>query len=388
MTRPTRLKSSVLRASLAAVALVLITASLARAQAPAGDARLSATAEYLLWWMKDSPASPPLVSTGRLGDADFSVVLGGRDYAPSPHQGARFTVGHRLDPDWALEGVGFFLPTTSVTKTVTSSGAPGSPRLVVPVFRVDQSQEGRLTIASAGEFFGDARESLRSGMHGAELNVTRRIAAADGWTVAALGGFRYLRLGERLAFSASSVALDVPDVFDLTDVFETTNRFYGAQIGATGELGRGGWFARGAAKVGLGVMRESLEVAGTLFTNDFNDLGAPQAFAGGIFAQPTNIGRHDRDRFAVVSEAGLRAGYRMARWASVFVGYTFLHATAVVRPGSQIDRNVNATQAMAFQVPQTPPPALTLEGPARPAVRFPESDFWAQGLDIGVSFTY
>jgi hypothetical protein len=388
MTHRTRTNASILGA-LVALGLVLCAAAGASAEAPGLDgARWSASAEYLLWWIKDSPAAPPLLSTGTLGDGDFSVVFGGRDYDAGAQPGGRFSVGYRLTPEWAVEGIGFFLPSTSVTRTVTSSGAPGSVRLVVPVFRVDESQEGRLTIASPGEFFGDARESLISSMHGAELNVTRRITGTDRWRLDALGGFRYLRLRETLSFSASSVALDVPDVFQITDVFEATNRFYGAQAGIRGEYTRDRWFARATAKVALGVMRQSLDVAGTLVTNDFNDFGVPQTFVGGVFAQPSNIGSHDRDRVAVMPEIALKVGYRLTSWASVFVGYTFLYANAVVRPGDQIDRSVNTTQAMAFQAPQSPPPSLTLEGPARPAVRFRESDFWVQGLSLGVSFSY
>ena len=389
MNPTTRPNSPRLRAMLLIAVMVLATATPASAQEPGLDgARFSATAEALLWWLKDSPAAPPLLSTGQLGDSDYSVVFGGRPYDTAPQPGARFSVGYRLTPDWKVEGIGFFLPTTSITRTVRSSGAAGSARLVAPAFFVDESREGRLTIASPGEFSGDARESLTSSMHGAELNVTRRILAGDRWRLDALAGFRYLRLHERLTFAANSVALDIPDVFQPKDVFETTNRFYGVQAGVTGEYVRGAWFAQGAAKVALGAMRESLDITGTLVTNDFNDFGAPQTFAGGIFAQPSNIGRHDRDRVAVVPEVGLKVGYRLTSWASVFVGYTFLYASAVVRPGPQIDRNINRTQAMTFQAPQTPPPSLTLEGPALPAARFRESEFWAQGLNVGVSVTY
>jgi hypothetical protein len=389
MILTSRMNSLLLGSVLALAGALLTTATLAIAQTPTVDGvRLSVGAEYLRWWIKDGPASPPLLSTGVLGDPDFSVVFGGRPSDTGAHQGARFTVGYRLTTDWALEGIGFFLPATSATRTVSSSGAPGSPRLVAPVFQVDQSREWRLTIARPDEFRGDARESLTTDMHGVELHVTRRIITADRWRLDALGGFRYLRLSERLRFSTNSVALDVPDVFQTTDVFDATNRFYGAQVGVKGEYIRGPWFAQGTAKVAMGVMRESLDITGTLLTNDFNDLGAPQTFVGGIFAQPTSVGRHDRDRLALVPEVGMKIGYRLTSWTSVFVGYTFLYASAVVRPGGQIDRNINTTQAMAFQAPQSPPPSLTLEGPAQPAVRFRESDFWVQGLNVGVSFSY
>ena len=377
------------RAIVAIVLILLATAGVASAQTPAGDGpRFSTSAEYLLWWVKDSPAPPPLLSTGVLGAPDFSVVLGGRPFDLGLQQGGRFTASYRLTPDWTIEGVGFFLPQTSVTKTVSSSGAPGSVRLVVPQFRVDEGREFRLTMANPGEFFGSARESLRSGMDGAELNVTRTIARGAGWRVDALGGFRYLRLREELSFSTSSVDIEAPDVFMPIDVFAVDNQFYGGQLGVKADYTWGAWFAQGTAKVALGVMRESIDVSGSLLTNDFNDFGAPQVFAGGLFALPTNIGQHRRDRFAVVPEVGLKVGYRLTSWASVFVGYTFLYSNRVVRPGTEVDRAINTTQSMTFQSTQTPPPTLTLQGEARPAVRFRESDFWAQGLSAGLALSF
>jgi hypothetical protein len=371
---------------LAGIALALLLS--APATVASAQERLSASAEYLLWWMKDSPAPPPLLSTGTLGESDFSVVLGGRDIDTGMQSGGRFTAGYRFNGDWAIEGVGFFLASTSETRTVQSSGEPGSVRLVIPIFRVEQNREGRLQIANPTEFYGDARESLTNSMHGVELNVTRRIAGGDGWRLDALGGFRYLRLRETLSFVASSVAIAAPDVFDPFDSFETSNRFYGGQIGIKAEYTRDRWFARASAKVALGVMRQSLDINGTLLTNDFNDFGTPLTFVGGVFAQPTNIGSYHSDRFAVVPEAGLSVGYRLAPWASVFVGYTFLYASNVARPGDQIDRGINTTQALSFQAPQTPPPPLVLEGPARPAARIRDSDFWVQGLSVGVSFAF
>ena len=383
------MNSPIVRNAFVAVGLALtLLLSMTTGSASAQSSGFSASAEYLLWWMKDSPAAPPLLSTGTLGQPDFSVVFGGRSYDTGMQPGGRFTAGYRLNPDWAIEGSGFFLTSSSATRTVSSSGAPGSVRLVIPVFRVDSNEEGRLTIANPGDFFGAARESLTNSLHGAELSVMRQVAGGERWRVDGLAGFRYLRLRETLTLGASSVVIGVPDVFDPTDVFETTNRFYGGQLGLRGEYGFDRWFAQATAKVALGVMRESLDVRGTLLTNDFNDLGTPVTFLGGVFAQPTNIGRYDRDRFAVVPEVGLKVGYRLASWASLFVGYNFLYASTVARPGNQIDRGVNTTQAIAFQPPQTPAPVLTLQGPPRPAARIQDSDFWVQGLSAGVSFSY
>ena len=54
----------------------------------------------------------------------------------------------------------------------------------------------------------------------------------------------------------------------------------------------------------------------------------------------------------------------------------------MVRPGEQIDVAVNSTQV--------PTSVLfgPLTGPARPAFNFRQSDFWAQGLNLGLEFRF
>ncbi|HZY31087.1 MAG TPA: BBP7 family outer membrane beta-barrel protein, partial [Candidatus Methylomirabilis sp.] len=53
---------------------------------------------------------------------------------------------------------------------------------------------------------------------------------------------------------------------------------------------------------------------------------------------------------------------------------------SVVRPAQQIDRNINPTQNASFEgSPPTP-----LVGPAQPSFKFHSSDFWAQGLNVGL----
>jgi hypothetical protein len=64
------------------------------------------------------------------------------------------------------------------------------------------------------------------------------------------------------------------------------------------------------------------------------------------------------------------------------VGYTFLYWSQVVRPGNQIDTTVNTTQ-----VP-THPEFGPLTGPAQPMVPFRTTDFWAQGISLGVEVTF
>jgi hypothetical protein len=68
---------------------------------------------------------------------------------------------------------------------------------------------------------------------------------------------------------------------------------------------------------------------------------------------------------------------------SVLAGYTFLYASNVIRASQQINRNINSAQAPAI-TGNLPP----LTGLAQPAFRFNASDFWAQGLDVGLALRF
>ena len=86
--------------------------------------------------------------------------------------------------------------------------------------------------------------------------------------------------------------------------------------------------------------------------------------------------------FAVVPELGINVGYQINPLWRVFVGYNFLYLSDVVRPGNQIDRVVNTTQ-----LPSVLGPGM-LVGPARPTFVMKGTDFWAQGLSVGLEFRY
>jgi hypothetical protein len=150
-----------------------------------------------------------------------------------------------------------------------------------------------------------------------------------------------------------------------------------------GRYQAGRFTADATVKVAIGAMRQHVDVAGTFTTNFFTP-PALQTFAGGLFAQPSNLGSYGRNVFAVVPEAGINLGFRLTDWASVVVGYTFLYASNVARPGNQIDRAINPTQSPAISL--TDP--ATLSGPARPRFKFEGSDFWAHGLNAGIAFNF
>jgi hypothetical protein len=103
---------------------------------------------------------------------------------------------------------------------------------------------------------------------------------------------------------------------------------------------------------------------------------------GGLLALRSNIGSHERDDLAFVPEVGLNIGLQLTRRLKTQAGYSFLWVSRVARAGEQIDPVVNVTQ---FPILSGNGPLI---GPARPTLKFAETDFWAHGLNFGLEVTY
>jgi hypothetical protein len=168
-------------------------------------------------------------------------------------------------------------------------------------------------------------------------------------------------------------------VIDVIDRFDVESRFYGGQLGARAEFYSGRVFLRASAKVGLGVTQEVLTVGGLTFYTPPG--GMTQTAEGGLLALPSNSGRFTRDRFAVVPEVGVTLGYEVNRHVRMTVGYSFLYWSQVLRIGDQLDQTIDVGQvATSLTVPTGTP--------TRPAVKFADTDFWAQGINFGLELRY
>jgi hypothetical protein len=384
----------------AALASLLLFAGPASAQTGSAAAGpFSVSAEALLWWFKGSPTPIPLATDGLSGDPDTKILLGGGDRNTNANPGFRVTAGYAPAASrWGLEGSVLYIPTRSSSKGVDSSGNLGSTDLLLPYIDAATGQESVTEISNSPVYRGSVREQLSNSLLGAEVNGTWALTSGGPLRVDVLGGFRWLRLRETYTITTSSpfIPPNPIDIWDTTDKFDAFNNFYGAQIGAKARYDWGRWFATGSVKFGLGAMVQTVDVSGSLVTNDFSlapltppgqptQFGPTQTFPGGYFALPTNIGNHTRTVFGVVPEVGLNVGYQITERMSVFVGYTMLYMNNVARPGNQIDRTLNTTQNVAWvgELLSTPP-----EGPARPAFKFKSSDFWAQGINVGLGFRF
>ena len=75
----------------------------------------------------------------------------------------------------------------------------------------------------------------------------------------------------------------------------------------------------------------------------------------------------------------MRVGCQLTDNARIYAGYNFMYMSNVVRAGDQIDANVNPTLL---------PPRTNVTGPALPAFMPKTTDFWAQGISIGLELRY
>jgi Putative beta barrel porin-7 (BBP7) len=384
--------------------------------------RLYGGIEYLYWWMKGAPLAVPLLSTapftepdrgGFLKNSDATVLygaphapaVGGNDTQSFPgFSGARLTVGSWLDDAhrFAIEGEGFLLQNGSAGYRAQSD-ANGSPGMRIPLYNsvpyssggvgmiVAPTEDG-VPVSLPGELVGAASFTNTLQLWGLAANGVASLYRGSSWELAGLGGFRYLNLSEAFNLNVNINGLAntafAGESGWTSDQFSTQNRFYGATLGLRGKYVIGPVSVELTGRVSFGVDNETLDVSG--YFRDFNTplvTSVPRVTNGlrvltqgpnGIFAQPSNEGSSSGNRFAVVPEVAIKLGYNLTPSLLLAIGYNFLYESSVLRPTDQIDRNFS--KGLPFQQDPT-----STVGPTR---RFKTTDFYAQGLTIGVSYRF
>src|SRR5262249_25086078 len=156
------------------------------------------------------------------------------------------------------------------------------------------------------------------------------------------------------------------------------NRFYGGQLGLRLDFRKGLFFLNLTGKVALGDTYEVVRISGV---SSYALPGQPaQLLPGGTLAVASNSGRHARDAFPVLPEATVRVGVQFQK-VRLFAGYNILYLSQLARPADQISQNANPVQ-----IPLSTRMGLPFFGPAVPQFAFHGSEFWAQGLVLGVEF--
>lgn len=361
------------------------------------------SADYLLWWVKNQPLGVPLVTTGNsmvmkpgaLDSLGTAVLFGGSDIDYHTFSGGRFTLGLGFGSDYngilGVEGSGFFLEKRPANFFAASS-VTGVPVIARPFVNAQDKTESVLLVSDPGRDAGSVSSVSYSTLYGWDVDLVGSGYRDSSLRVDLLGGFRYLNLSEDFDISQQSTLvpngsagfagniLVPPTNVAILDHFGTRNEFYGGQLGARVEYGER-LFISASGKIALGSTHEVINLEG--FTKRSGPGTTTVITPGGLLVLSSNAGWRAHDEFAVIPEIGINVGYNICRGVKVYVGYTFLYWSDVVRPGDQINRVVNPTLVPASQTYAKGPAA-----PAEPSFTFQRTDFWAQGVNFGLALRW
>jgi Putative beta barrel porin-7 (BBP7) len=363
-----------------------------------------ASLEYLLWWIKDGP-TPPLVTTsknpaadqpfsGALGEPNTVILFGQSNLDYGTFSGGRLTVGGWLAPGIGIEANAFLLEQRSV-RFSASSDATGNPPLYIPAFYSNINHEDRLIVSepfnanqTTGGFTGSVGITSTTRLWGTELNAVLGGWSSSCWEGSFLAGFRYIDLQESLDLSNTTVTLPLTGqtgafVSSVADSFETRNQFYGGQIGGKFSYHWNFLTFEFVGKIALGDSHQVVNILGVSSQSGPNS-PTPGSFVGGLFAQPTNIGRQTQNEFTVVPEGIFKVDCTLCCGLHAFIGYDIMYWNQVVRPGAEINRDLNVTQSAVIS--GNPNPVLV--GPAQPTPLFNRTEFYANGLTFGIELKY
>jgi hypothetical protein len=359
------------------------------------ESSLAVSAEYLNWLIRNGPLSQPLVTSsvspgatltpGALGQPGTVPLFGGNDLGYGSQSGARLSAVYtRNSWPFYLEVRGFILEDGSLSYT-NHSDATGAPFLARP-FSTDGTEMAAV-ISSPGLLSGALAVTSSSQFGGVEANAGFPVYSGEYAAVDVLAGFRFLDLDEDLNIYTTSTPLAAGTVnflgatlgpgntVNVMDVFRTHNRFYGGQVGLRSEASLWGFSVIVDTKVALGQTHQVVDVHGT--STLISPTGVTQV-PGGLLALRSNSGILSNQEFSVAPELTVNVGYELTQSLRIFVGYNLLYWTNVARPGDQVNRSIDVRQ-----VPTSPSFSATAVA-VSPPQPFKQSDFWAQGVNVGI----
>jgi hypothetical protein len=345
--------------------------------------------EALLWWTKGgqtppllttSPASTPLSQAGVLGQPGTSVIFGDQEMNQGLHGGVRITFGTWLGC-CQENGVEFSYMMLGDNTQSFSTASMGDPILARPFFNTTTNAEDSHIIAYPNVANGTFNTISTENFDGGEILFRRALVHGCDGRIDLVAGYRFNRLNDGLQVNDSATSsggsgsiAPAGTTINTVDIFHTNNIFNGGDFGFSTEWRRGRWSLETLLKLGIGETNTEVSINGatSVMANGTNTIST-----GGLLALPSNIGVHNSNQFSVMPEIGFTLACDVTEHLRARVGYTLLYWTNVARPGDQIDLNVDTNQF--------PPPIATGE---KPAFALHTSDFWAQGVNVGMDYRF
>jgi hypothetical protein len=357
--------------------------------------------EALLWWLHGqgvpplataSPAGTAREEVGVIGNPGTKILYGGTRIDEDLREGWKISMGIWFDQCCPLGIEGNFL-ILGEHSTNFQAGGTGTQLIARPIVNV-----------TSGDFINDAeliefpeivtgvvRVTTRSRLLGGEVRVRGTIACQEvgfgrrGGTRFRLDGFcgyRHLQLSEVININENLLNMDPQGTvpagtrIDLLDRFDTLNQFDGGVFGLVAGLQGKRWNLEVLASVAVGPNHRTVDNLGMLVQRVPDQI--PSIQGAGLLVLPSNAGRVTDTDVVLIPELGANLSLAVTEHVVLTAGYTFIFWDGVVRPGEQIDLEVNESQI----------PPGTLAGEERPARFRREEDLWIQGIRLGLEFRY
>ena len=346
--------------------------------------------QLLYWWPTPQPV-PALAYGTRTGLPPVpgrdgtQLLVGGHAFDSQPSAGARFVQGYSLNnaETFGFEVVYFFLGTRTFRQTTRDFTGGNTANFGLPYTNATTGAHEILPLAQPGVSHSYLNASTSVRVQGWEINSVANVLDGKYAKINALLGWRYFMVNEGLRIEQTQFRVADASVIRTADQFDAHNRFNGGQLGLHADLRRGVVFCEMTAKIAFGRTYEVVKEAGATIFQPGGIYGpVTRAIGGsGIYVQPSNFGRTANGVFAVVPEGTFKFGFRLGDTGRVYVGYNFIYLSDAVRPGDQVDRALTPAQIPLVN-------GGTVFGSDRPARLFNRSDFWTQGLIIGLETRY
>jgi hypothetical protein len=364
--------------------------------------RLWVDAEYLLWATSAvglpalataSPAGTDPGDVGVLGAPDTRIAFGNGEADGPMRSGGRITAGYWWEPSQqrGIEAGWFGL--TNATESTRLATEGGSPWLARPYRDATDGLQAAVVVPPPGTIPDDvslleqtivARQT--AAFSGVDVLYRHAIASERFHRRYLVGGWRFFMLEDKLTVSQEAVISTgspggLPtETLSASDSFRSLSLFNGAEFGLVERWWRGRTSLEVVGRVALGGSTISTTIDGGTVVSETTGEGTvvTDSFDGGLLALPTNIGYDKQSLFAAAGEFGIAADYALWSQCRLSLGYTLIWLTTVGRAADQVDSTINPSQLGGG----------SLDGPADPSFRLRTSDFWAQGVTIGLEYQF
>lgn len=369
---------------------------------PAG--RFWVDAGWIFWTTKGqnlpalvtaAPAGTPRDVAGVIGQPNTTVLYGNNTVNDQWRSGFYLNTGLWFDEcnTCGIEGNFFFLGEQRDSFTAACPPGVSPTRVVTRPFTNGLTGQGDTQLVCFPDVLtGSITVDTNTEVIGGGVNFVKNLCCGPCGRFDLLLGYQYFHLGDEVNITESNLTalndvfrpdgtLVVPQgtQFTVKDRFRTQNDFHGGTIGFATERRFGDrWYFGLRSTVALGSVRQNVRIDGSTVVQPVN---APaETYVGGLLTQPSNIGNYTQNKFAVMPTVGVKLGAQITENIRTYVGYDFMYISSVVRAADQIDLRVNPTQI--------PPRTNVTTGPALPAFTPNTSDFWMQGIRVGVEVRF